>query len=115
MKENIIQTKSFNFALKIITLYKNLQKNGEFVLSKQLLRSATSVGANIEEAIGSQSKKDFLAKMSIALKESRETAYWLKLLDQSNLCNLEYDSYIIDINEITKILTSISKTTKENL
>ncbi len=77
-KDNIIQTKSYNFAVRIIKLYKHLsQEKKEFVLSKQLLRSGTSIGANIEEAIGGQSRKDFFAKLTIAYKEARESHYWI--------------------------------------
>ena len=78
MKENIILTKSFDFSLKIIGLYKLLREKNEFLLSKQLFRSGTSIGANIEEAIAAQSRKDFISKLSIAAKESRETPYWLR-------------------------------------
>ena len=78
-KENIIQTKSFDFALEIIQFYKHCLDHNEYVLSKQLVRSGTSIGANIEEATAAQSKKDFIAKMSISSKEARETRYWLKL------------------------------------
>lgn len=84
-RENIIQGKSFNFSLKIIQLYKQLINEKEFVLSKQLLKSGTSIGANVEEAIAGQSRKDFVSKLSIASKEARETQYWLKLLDKSDL------------------------------
>lgn len=80
MKKNIIQEKSFCFALRIIKLYKYLKDNkNEYVLSKQLLRSGTSIGANIDESIGGQSKNDFVSKISVAYKEARETLYWLKL------------------------------------
>ena len=80
-KDNIIQTKSYDFALRIVKLYKHLsQEKKEFVLSKQLLRSGTSIGANIEEAIGGQSRKDFFAKLTIAYKEARESHYWIRLL-----------------------------------
>ena len=82
---NLIKEKSYSFALLIIDLYKFLIKKGEFVLSKQMLRSGTSIGANIEEAQVSQSRKDFLSKISIASKEARETLYWLRLLKESNL------------------------------
>ena len=84
-KENIIIDKTFNFSLDIISLFKELQNEREYILSKQLLRSATSIGANVEEASAAQSKKDFINKMSIASKEARETKYWLKLLDKSDL------------------------------
>ncbi|WKD85633.1 hypothetical protein KCTC32516_00974 [Polaribacter huanghezhanensis] len=77
MKESIVQKKSFEFSLKIITLYTKLQTEKEFIISRQLLRSGTSVGANVEEALAGQSKKDFTVKMSISSKEARETKYWL--------------------------------------
>jgi len=80
LKNNPIKERSFNFALSIVKLYKILQEKNEFIISKQLLRSGTSIGANIEEASAAQSKKDFLHKMSIASKEARETSYWLRLL-----------------------------------
>ena len=83
MKDNIIQKKSYDFALTIIALYRNLVKGNEFVLSKQLLRSGTSIGANVEEAQAGQSRADFISKMSIASKEARETCYWLRLLRDS--------------------------------
>ena len=79
MSENIVRQKSFQFALEIVSLYKQLQGEKEYVLSKQLLRSGTSIGANIEEAVTAQSRRDFLAKMSVASKEARETRYWLVL------------------------------------
>ncbi len=89
MKENIIKEKSFDFALSIIKLYQELVGVKEYVLSKQLLRSATSIGANVEEASAAISRKDFIAKMSIASKEARETRYWLLLLQRSQLVKLE--------------------------
>lgn len=88
MKHNLIKEKSFDFALLIIELYKLLISKQEFVISKQLLRSATSIGANIEEASAGVSRKDFLNKMTIASKESRETRYWLNLLDRSKWLTL---------------------------
>ena len=81
MKENIIQIKSYAFAVRIVKVYKYLcEEKKEYVLSKQLLRSGTSIAANIEEAIGGQTDKDFFAKLSIAYKEARETHYWIRLL-----------------------------------
>ena len=80
MKQSLIKEKSYSFALQIIRLYKSLLKQNEFVLSKQLLRSGTSIGANVEEALAGQSRADFLSKMSIASKEARETHYWLRLI-----------------------------------
>lgn len=112
-KENVIQSKSFDFALGIIKLYKNFIEKKEFVISKQLLRSGTSIGANIEEALAGFSKKDFLYKMSLSSKEARETRYWLRLLKQSQLTNIDLDSYLHDIDQIINILTSIVKTTQE--
>lgn len=109
-KENLIQKKSFDFALSIIKLYKVLTKNNEWVISKQLLRSATSIGANVEEAIAGQSRKDFVHKMSIASKEARETRYWLKLLNQSKLVEVDCTPYLSEIDQIISILIKIVKT-----
>lgn len=103
MGESIIQKKTFAFALEIIELYRRLQEEREYVISKQLLRNGTSIGANVEEASAGQSRKDFLAKMSIASKEARETQYWLRLLQASH------------VNEIIRILTSIVKATSETI
>ncbi|MBO6522506.1 MAG: four helix bundle protein [Balneolaceae bacterium] len=112
--KNVIQNKSFSFALSIIELYKILQQEREFVISKQLLRSATSIGANIEEATAAQTKKDFAHKISISSKEARETRYWLWLLEKSQLVKGDYTSYLNDITEIIRILTSIVKTAQKN-
>lgn len=115
MKEkNLILDKAFDFALEIISLYKILRNNNEFVISKQLLRSGTSIGANVEEGNAAQTKKDFIAKMSIASKESRETRYWLNLLNKSQLVQLDFSSYLNQIEEIIRILTSIVKTAQIN-
>ena len=113
--ENKIVEMSFNFAIEIIELYKNLIKHNEYVLSKQLLKSGTSIGANIEEANAGQSKRDFIAKMAIASKEARETKYWLKLLSRSKLVELEYSKYLVSIEHIVNILTKIVKTSQESL
>jgi four helix bundle protein len=114
MKENIIQKKTFDFAVRIVKLYKFLcEEKKEFVLSKQLLRSGTSVGANIEEAIGGQSERDFYAKLTISYKEARESKYWIKLLHASDFINDEQMiSLSNDIEEILKIIGSIQKTLK---
>lgn len=114
MKDNIIQIKSYNFALRIIKLYKYLVENKrEFVLSKQILRCGTSIGANVEEAIGGQSRADFVSKFSIAYKEARETHYWLRLLHDSKfLTRKQFDSLISDCEELIKIIAKIQKTTK---
>jgi four helix bundle protein len=114
MAESIIREKSFRFALKIIELYQNLQVHKEYVLSKQLLRSGTSIGANVEEATAAQSRKDFVAKMAIASKEARETKYWLQLLQESQLVPINLAATISEVDELIKILTAIVKTTKTN-
>ena len=108
-KENIIQQKSFAFALRIVHLYRYLtNEKKEFVLAKQALRSGTSIGANIEEAIGAQSEKDFLSKLSIAYKEARETKYWLNLLKASQYLDTALaDSLLTDAEELLKIIGSI--------
>lgn len=114
MKQNIIKDKSYQFALKIIHLYQKMQQQNEFVLSNQVLRSGTSIGANVEEATAAQSRKDFISKMSISSKEARETNYWLRLLRDSKLCeNIDYTDLINESEEIIKILTSIVKTTSK--
>ncbi len=115
MKENLISQLSFDFSLKIIKLYQVLIKKQEFVLSKQLLRSSTSIGANIAEALDAFSKKDFAYKMATAKKEARETYYWLLLLKESSLTNKNLQEYIDDIQRIIRILTSIVKTTTERM
>lgn len=114
-KESIIQGKSFQFSLKIIALYKELHKIDKNPILLQLLRSATSIGANVNEASAGQSKRDFITKMAIASKEARETAYWLKLLSESDWYNIELKYHIVECNEIVKILTKIVKTSQENL
>ncbi|QQR97012.1 MAG: four helix bundle protein [Sphingobacteriales bacterium] len=115
MKENIIQMKSFEFALKSIELYKMLLDKNEYVLSRQFFRSATSIGANVEEATMTYSKKEFAAKMGIASKEARETAYWLKLIKASGFIHYDYTELEIEIESIIKILTSIVKTAQTNI
>lgn len=113
-KENIIVTKSYAFALLIIGLYKNLIEKKEFVLSKQILPSGTSIGANIHEGIASESKKDFVHKLGIAVKEARESAYWLRLLKDSNFIPQDnFNDLWNNYHEITRILNSIILTTKE--
>lgn len=117
MKEdNPIQTKSYTFALRVVKLYRFLcEEQKEFVLSKQLLRAGTSIGANVEEAIGGQSDKDFKAKLSIAYKEARESKYWIRLLRDSGYLNEpQAESLLNDIEEILKICGSILKTLRNN-
>ena len=113
--ENVILNKSFEFALEIVELYTILRNNNEYVISKQVLRSGTSIGANVEEATAAQTKKDFITKMAIASKEARETRYWLRLLDKSKLIDRNYSKYIDSINEIIKILTAIVKTAQSRI
>lgn len=114
-KRNIIKDKSFNFALKIIGLSQKLTKKKEFVISRQLLKSGTSIGANVEEAGAAQSKRDFIAKMAIASKEARETKYWVRLLKHSELLKFDDEDFLKEINEIVNILTAIVKTSQKNL
>src|SRR5688572_19663047 len=109
-QSNIIAELSFGFAIEIIKLYSNLIDKKEFVLSKQLLRSGTSIGANVEEASAGQSKRDFITKMAIASKEARETRYWLRLLKASQVAALDYAPYLEKIETIIKVLTKIVKT-----
>ena len=112
MKEgNVIQEKSYAFAVRMVKLYQHLStEKKEFVLSKQLLRSGTSIGANVEEAIGGQSERDFFAKLSIAYKEARESKYWINLLtDTDYLSPTQSQSLLSDIEEILKIIGSILK------
>ncbi len=112
---NIIQGKSKAFAVRIIKFYKYLcDEKKEFVLSKQILRSGTSIGANVRESKNAQSRADFISKMNIALKEADETAYWFELLQESEIVNEEQIKNLYEENiEIIKILSSIVKTTKE--
>ncbi|MBS4041553.1 MAG: four helix bundle protein [Flavobacteriales bacterium] len=114
MKENLIAEKTFEFSLKVIKLYMDLKSENEFILSKQLLKSATSIGANVEESIVAQSKNDFINKLSIANKEARETRYWLRLYEKSNLTSISMTEYLDDIEHIINILTKIIKTSKES-
>ncbi len=115
MKQSLIKEKSYSFALQIIGLYRALLKQNEFVLSKQLLRAGTSIGANVEEALAGQSRADFLSKMSIASKEARETNYWLRLIrDSETIAKSEVEPLLTESQSIANILTSIVKTTVAN-
>ena len=113
-KPNPVREKSFNFALEIIKLCRGLAKDHEYVISKQLMRSGTAIGALIEEAIGAESRRDFLHKMSIAHKEAREAHYWLRLLDASDLLPEENlaDS-LAKVDELVRLLTAITRSVKE--
>lgn len=115
-KDNIIQSKSYAFALRIVKLHRFLSQKNEFTLGKQVLRSGTSIGANVVEAIQAESRADFIHKLAIALKEANETHYWLNLLKDSEiLCNDENtQSLINDCIEIIKLLTTIIKMTKNS-
>jgi four helix bundle protein len=113
---NPIKDKSFEFAITIVETYKFLvQKKKEYILSKQVLRSGTSIGAQVSEATSAQSKKDFIHKMSIAQKEASETVYWIKLLFQTDYFDAkQYDLLLYKSEELLKILTSILKSSKNN-
>jgi len=116
MKENVVVEKSYAFAIRIVNLYKFLiAEKKEFVLSKQLLRSGTSIGANIEEAVGSHSRKEFASKLSIAYKEARETHYWIRILRDTKFIDEKMSkSLLSDNDELLKLIGSIIKTLKEN-
>ena len=114
MKENVIKTKSFDFSVKIVKLYKSISSDQkEFVLSRQLLRSGTSIGAMVRESEQAESRADFIHKLSIALKEANETDYWLDLLKESDyISDLEHNQMKDDVGELLKLLTKIIKTSK---
>ena len=112
MKDSVIKDKSYSFALEIIKLCKQLSETNEYVISRQLLKSGTSIGANVEEALAGQSRADFLSKMSIASKEARETNYWLRLLRDSKIIHAQQMSKLLtESDSLIRILTSIVKTT----
>lgn len=117
MKSNVVREKSFAFALRIVKLYQHLtNKRREFVLSKQLLRSGTAVGAMVRESEHAESKADFIHKLSIGLKEANETEYWIELLYQAGYIDEKgYSSIHTDITELLKLLTSIINKTKQNI
>lgn len=112
--KNIIQEKSYQFALDIIKVAQLLKKDTHFEISSQLLKAGTSIGANVEEAIGGQSRRDFFAKLAISYKESRESHYWLRLIRDSGFLELGLaNKMILKCEEIMKIIGSIQKTMKE--
>ena len=115
-KENVLKLKSYDFGLRIVKLYKHLSETKkEYVLSKQILRSGTSIGANVAEANQAQSKADFIHKLSIAHKESFETDYWLCLLRDSEYLSIpQAESLLTDCYELQKLLTASIKTSKSN-
>lgn len=113
--DNVIEEKSFRFAIRIVELNKHLRNvRNEYVLSKQLLRSGTSIGANVAESQHAQSRADFLSKLEISLKETSETKYWLRLLHATDyLSSEEFESIFPDCIELEKLLVSINKSTKK--
>ena len=112
---NPVRDKSFIFALEVIKLYRALVNEREYVISKQLMRSGTAIGAIIEEAIGAESRRDFLHKMSMAHKEARETHYWIRLLDASDLIrDFDLSDYLEAADELIRLLVAITRTVKEN-
>lgn len=116
-QENIIQDRSLDFAVRVVNLCQYIQqKSNEYILTKQLCKSGTSIGANVREAVMAISSAEFLAKMYIALKESHETEYWITLLYRTKYITTdEYDSIFHDCNELTKLLMSITKTVKNKI
>ena len=114
-KPNIIRDKSFQFALKIIELSQSLKEERNYEIANQIIRSGTSIGANVEEAQAAQSKKDFISKLSISSKEARETKYWLRLIKESKISNNKLDVLINDCDDLINILTQIVKTSAETI
>ncbi|MBK9331471.1 MAG: four helix bundle protein [Ignavibacteria bacterium] len=116
-KKSVIHVKSYSFSIRIVRLYQYLIKeHKEYSLAKQILRSGTSIGANIEEATGGHSKREFLSKLSIAYREARETHYWLRILFDTDYLNRElFTSLFRDCEEILRILSKIQLTTKSSL
>ncbi len=116
MKESIVATKSYQFAVRVVKLHLFICKKEKYIysLSNQLLRAATSIGANVEEALGGHTRKDFSAKMSIGYKEAREAKYWIRIMRASNIIESRIaDSFMNDIDELTRILASIVKSSKQ--
>lgn len=109
-KPNVIVDKTFNFSKEIIRLYIKLKNEKTYELASQLFRSGTSIGANVQEAQAAQSKKDFIAKLSISAKEARETRYWLSLINETQISKIDVKSHLTEINDIINILTKIIKT-----
>lgn len=113
--KSLIKKRTYEFALEIINLYRKLNSENEYVLSKQLLKAGTSIGANVEEALAGQSRADFLSKMSIASKEARESNYWLRLIRDSKILEDRFITPLIaESSEIIRMLTSIVKTTSNS-
>jgi len=114
-RKSIVRDKSFDFALQIIDLYFQIKKENEFEISKQLVRSGTSIGANIEEALAGYSDRDFAAKMGISSKEARETRYWLRLIHASPHFKVDVKEQLKNVEELVRMLTSIVKTTQNKI
>lgn len=115
MPESKILDRTFQFSLEILVLYNKLISQKEYIISKQLLRSATSIGANVHEASAAYSKKEFAHKMSLASKEARETQYWLKILDQGHMVRMDLAEFMNEIQSIINITTAIVKTAQKSL
>ena len=113
--EGPIYKKTIEFSINLISLYKELLRNSEYIISKQLMRSGTSIGANVQEATSAQSRRDFINKISIAAKEAKETRYWLIILSECNVVSYDYSKLLYEIEEIIKILSKIILTAKNNL
>lgn len=111
-RKNLILDLTFEFSIKTIDLYVKIYKYNLSAINFQLLKSGTSIGANVEEAIAAQSRKDFISKLSISLKEARETRYWLRLLERSKIVPIDFSDYLKNIEVIIKILSKIIITTK---
>jgi four helix bundle protein len=116
ISENVIEKKSYAFAINVVNAYKKLESRSEYVLSKQLLRSGTSIGANVMEGLRAQSRKDFISKMNIALKEANESEYWIRLLMDTGYLSKQEDKSLLDeCKEVCRILSSIVRTANNNL
>ena len=113
--EGPIYKKTIEFSIELMDLYKELLKDHEYILSRQVIRAGTSIGANVQEATAAQSRRDFINKMSIAAKEAKETRYWLTVLSEGKLIEYNFDSLLTEIDEIIKILSKIIITAKNNL
>jgi len=114
-KKNIILEKSFEFSVSVIYLSQDLRRHGEYVIAQQLLKSGTSIGANIEEATAAQSRKDFISKMAIASKEARETKYWIRLIERTNLSQSDLTDLLSEVDGLIRLLTAIVKTSSNNV
>ena len=116
ISENVIEKKSYAFSINVVNAYKKLESRSEYVLSKQLLRSGTSIGANVMEGLRAQSRKDFISKMNIALKEANESEYWIRLLMDTGYLSRQEDKLLLnECKEVCRILSSIVRTANNNL